>query len=124
MSRSVTEWIGKTDDSALPASLKERLLRAACDNCKHCGRPFSAKLKPEFDHITPLILGGQNRESNLQVLCNECHGAKTKLDVKLKARVARVHLKSFGIAPKKGRPMPGSRQSKFKRKMNGEVVLR
>lgn len=97
MSRAVPEWIGKTDDSTIPDRVKERVLRASEDSCVRCSRKVGGKLRPEFDHVTPLILGGQNRESNLQLLCNECHGAKTKLDVKLKSKVARVRQKSFGI---------------------------
>ena len=124
MSRAVTEWRGKTDDSAIPGLVKDRTLRAAGDCCVRCHRKVGGKLRPEFDHATPLILGGQNRESNLQLLCNECHGAKTKLDVKLKAKVARTRLKTLGITRKTGRPMPGSKASGLKRKMNGEVVRR
>ncbi len=124
MSRAVPEWIGRTDDSAVPGGVKDRILRAAGDCCVRCNRKVGGKLRPEFDHSTPLILGGQNRESNLQLLCNECHGAKTKLDVKLKAKVARTRLKTLGITRKTGRPMPGSKASGLKRKMNGEVVRR
>ena len=97
MSRSTDEWIGKHDDAAIPLRVKERVARASGDLCVKCDRKVGEKLRPEFDHVTPLILGGQNRESNIQLLCHECHGAKTKLDVKLKAKVARVRQKTFGI---------------------------
>lgn len=95
--RALPEWIGKSDDSAIPDRVKERILRAAEDCCVRCSRKVGGKIRPEFDHVTPLILGGENRETNLQLLCSECHGAKTKLDVKLKAKVARVRQKTFGI---------------------------
>jgi 5-methylcytosine-specific restriction enzyme A len=125
VSRSTDEWIGKTDDSAIPLRVKERVARAAHDLCVKCDRKVGAKLRPEFDHVTPLILGGQNRESNIQLLCHECHGAKTKLDVKLKAKVARVHTKlSLGIRANKGRPMPGSRASGLRKRMDGTVERR
>lgn len=113
--RTVPEWVGKTDDTAAPASVKDRLMRAAGDCCVRCSRKVGGRLRPEFDHITPLILGGQNREGNLQLLCSECHGAKTKLDVKLKAKVARVRKKTFGI--KKPRTITRWR------KMNGDIVI-
>lgn len=125
MSRSTDEWRGKTDDTAIPPRVKERIARAACDHCVKCDRKVGEKLRPEFDHVTPLILGGQNRESNIQLLCHECHGAKTKLDVKLKAKVARVHTKlSLGIRANKGRPMPGSRASGLRKRMDGTVERR
>ena len=125
MSRSTDEWRGKTDDTAIPPRVKERVARASGDLCVKCDRKVGEKLRPEFDHVTPLILGGQNRESNIQLLCHECHGAKTKLDVKLKAKVARVRTKlSLGIKTAKGRPMPGSRASGLRKRMDGTVERR
>lgn len=125
MSRSTDEWIGKHDDAAIPPRVKERVARSSGDLCVKCDRKVGEKLRPEFDHVTPLILGGQNRESNIQLLCHECHGAKTKLDVKLKAKVARVRTKlSLGIKTPKGRPMPGSKASGLRKRMDGTVERR
>ncbi len=125
MSRSTDEWIGKHDDAAIPLRVKERVARASGDLCVKCDRKVGEKLRPEFDHVTPLILGGQNRESNIQLLCHECHGAKTRLDVKLKAKVARVRTKlSLGIKTAKGRPMPGSKASGLRKRMDGTVERR
>lgn len=95
--RSVTEWIAKHDDAAIPGGVRERIARKADDRCQHCQRSIRPPLRAEFDHITPLILGGAHRESNLQLLCHECHGAKTKLDVKMKAKVSRIHKRELGI---------------------------
>jgi 5-methylcytosine-specific restriction protein A len=97
MSRAVAEWVAKNDDAAIPDRVKERVCRKADDHCLHCQRPIAGKLRAEMDHIVPLILGGAHREANLQLLCNECHAAKTKLDVRLKAKVARVRKKTLGI---------------------------
>lgn len=88
--RSIEPWIGKNDDCSIPPRVKERIARRANDCCRNCGRPVGGRLRAEFDHVTPLILGGAHAEDNLQLLCHECHGAKTALDVKLKAKVARV----------------------------------
>jgi hypothetical protein len=38
----------------------------------------------QVDHILAVSLGGDNHPSNLQTLCLECHGEKTKADLKLK----------------------------------------
>lgn len=120
--RAVEEWHGKTDDTAAPPRVKERIARKAEDACQHCKRPVRPPLRAEFDHVVPLILGGQNRETNLQLLCHECHGAKTKLDVKVKAKVARIRKRNLGI--KKSSRFPGAKNSKFKMKVGGGVVLR
>lgn len=95
MSRSVPEWIGKTDNTAIPDRVKLRVHENADGKCAKCDR----EARPaEYDHATPLILGGENRETNLQLLCAPCHKAKTALDVKLKAKVARVRKLHLGIS--------------------------
>lgn len=50
--------------------------------CKHCGQDLS-KVKTELDHIIPVHKGGGGSWlSNYQLLCVDCHKAKTKQDVK------------------------------------------
>jgi 5-methylcytosine-specific restriction endonuclease McrA len=122
MSRSVPEWIGKTDDSRIPDLVRDRIARKAGDCCQKCLRPIAGKLRAEFDHIVPLILGGPHRETNIQLLCNECHRAKTTLDVKLNAKVARVRKISLGI--RKPSKFACGRDSRWKKKIDGSVVLR
>lgn len=95
--REVPEWIGRTDNTPAPDRVKERIARKADDTCPKCTRKIGGKLRAEYDHIIPLILGGENREANLQLLCNECHAGKTKLDVKIKSKVARVRKHVLGI---------------------------
>lgn len=97
MPRTVAEWIGKTDDSAIPPRVRDRVCLRYNDHCIICVRKIGGKLRAELDHITPLILGGQHRESNLRLVCNECHKVKTAFDVKLKAKVARVRKRHLGL---------------------------
>lgn len=108
MSRALPEWIGKNHDSPIPDRVKERVFSKFEGICPKCTR----ELQPgawECDHAIPLILGGRHAESNLQPLCSTpCHSAKTKLDVKLKAKVARVRKRHLGI--KKQRTITGWRK--------------
>lgn len=122
MSRSVPEWIGKRDDDAIPPRVKDRVAQRSDGCCVKCIRRVTGKLRAEFDHAIPLIVGGKHAESNLQLLCHECHGAKTARDLKLKAKVARVRKRHLGI--KKPSKFACSRQSRFKKKVDGSVVLR
>lgn len=92
--RSVPEWIGRRPDTKIPERVKLRLDLKQRGICINCVLPYT---RCETDHITPLILGGENRESNLQLLCIPCHKVKTKLDVKLKAKVARIRAKRLGF---------------------------
>jgi len=109
--REVPEWIGRNDDSAIPARIKLRIYHRAKGRCAKCELHW---LNGQYDHVIPLVIGGENRESNLQFLCVPCHQAKTVLDVKLKAKVARVQKRHLGI--KKPRTI------RSWRKFNGTVV--
>jgi 5-methylcytosine-specific restriction endonuclease McrA len=73
--RSTPEWQGKTDDSAIPVRVKLRVHAKAEGCCAKCGVEATTG---QYDHAISLILGGENRESNLQFLCVPCHKAKTK----------------------------------------------
>lgn len=117
--RSVPEWIGRNDDAKIPDRVKVRIYHKAKGVCAVC---TVVSLSGQYDHIIPLILGGEHRETNLQWICIPCHKAKTALDVKLKAKVARVQKRHLGI--KKPSKFAGSRDSKWKKRIDGTVVLR
>jgi 5-methylcytosine-specific restriction protein A len=102
-----------------PAAREAAHPRKAEGRCAKCGLEANPG---QYDHAISLILGGKNAESNIQLLCVPCHKAKTRLDVKLKAKVARVRMRHAGI--RKPSRFPGSRDSKFKKRMDGTVVLR
>jgi len=82
------------------------------------------KLKPgniEYDHIQALVHGGDNDPDNWRAICAvPCHRDKTRRDAQAGAKVKRL---AFG-KPRKGQPLPGSRASRWKRKMDGTVVER
>ncbi len=125
MARLVPEWTGATDDTPPPPRVKARIVERQGGVCSGpgCERTFGPALRPEFDHIVPLVLGGANRESNLQALCEFCHAAKTNVDVAIKSKVARVKKKHLGLETKRSR-FPASRQGKWKQKIGGGVVRR
>lgn len=122
--RSVPEWIGKTDDSPIPPRVKLRIFEKALGRCNACGSRIYGGTVPAYDHIIALVNGGQNRESNLQLLCGPCHGAKTGVDIAEKALVYRKKAKHLGIKLKKSRPIPGSRASGLKKGFDGIVKRR
>lgn len=45
--------------------------------CPKCGERLGALKDVEFDHSTPLAIGGADDESNLVALHVECHAVKT-----------------------------------------------
>jgi 5-methylcytosine-specific restriction enzyme A len=124
MTRSVEEWRGKTDDTQIPPRVKIRIFEKHNRCCGCCSRTIVGKLLPRYDHIIALVNGGQNRESNIQLLCSECHDCKTAIDVKEKSVVYRKKAKHIGIKLRRGRPIPGSKNSEWKKTFNHGWVKR
>lgn len=101
MSRTVSEWIGKTDDSKAPPKVRDRLFQVHGKTCNICKIAIKDVEGFDLDHVAALINGGENRESNLAPVHRHCHVGKTAIDVKIKAKVAKVRQKHNGsIRPK------------------------
>ncbi len=124
MSRAVEEWIGKTDDTAIPPRVRLRVFERANGICHLSGRRIAAGEPWDCDHIVALVNGGEHRETNLAPALRDKHREKTASDVREKSIVRRKRMKTLGIAHKKGRPMPGSKASGLRKRMNGEVERR
>ena len=56
---------------------KQAALTRSKGACERCGDTAGRR---EVDHIVPLRDGGANTRANLQVLCQACHKAKTRVD--------------------------------------------
>lgn len=115
--RTVDEWVGRTDDSMPTDACKRRILDRQSWKCAITGVEFRDGVKAEYDHITPLWLGGENREGNLQAITKAAHTAKTKAEATVRAKVHRNQLKRVG-----GKKKAGGFSQRFKRKMNGDVI--
>ena len=102
MSRSTPEWVGKSDDTAIPTRVKIRVFDACAGKCAECKRKLGvAGESVEYDHRIALVNGGENRELNLQALCRNCHKGKTRQDVATKSTDRRVKSKRLGISKPK-----------------------
>jgi len=114
MTRAVPEWIGKTPNSPVPPRVKLRVFQKFDGICPKCTRRLQPK-HWDTDHKIALINGGENRESNLQPLCDTpCHSQKTKQDIAQKSETYRKQSKSAGVKRMK-RTIPG-------RKFNGDAI--
>ena len=103
MSRTVEEWIGKTDDSVPPPRVRLRVFEAHGGRCYLSGRKIMAGDAWDLDHKVALCNQGQNRETNLAPVLRDKHREKTKLDVAEKARIDRIRQKHLGIFPRSKR---------------------
>lgn len=97
MSRAVAEWIGKTDDTAIPPRVRMRVFTSKVGKCHRCSRKIGAGEAWTCEHLIAIINGGANRESNLDVTCCFCLPVKNAEDVAEKSRVYRKAAKNVGI---------------------------
>lgn len=118
MARAVEEWVGKSDDEPVPPRVRLRVFERFGGICRECTNKIRSR-RWICDHRHALINGGENRESNLGPIHEDCDKTKTAADVAEKKVNARVRSKHLGIKKRKGRPMPGSRDSGVKMKIGG-----
>jgi 5-methylcytosine-specific restriction protein A len=123
MPRKLPDWIGRTDNSMPPASVFDRLYDKQGGKDAITGLPFTSKDKIVRDHIVPLADGGKNCESNLQLITEQTHKAKTGPEATARAKTRRVHERDRGYQRKQS-SFVTNRDSKFKKRMDGTVVLR
>ncbi len=121
--RSTEEWIGASPDTPVPQRVRLRVFARDNGHCRICTRKIASGDRWVTDHAQAIINGGENREKNLQTICDWCdRKVKTPADVAEKAKTARIRAKHLGIKPKSR--FACSKDSKFRKKLNGEVVLR
>lgn len=97
MSRTVPEWIGKTDDTPIPPRVKLRVFERHGGRCYLSGRLIRAGEAWDCDHIIALVNGGENRESNLAPALHGAHQVKTCADLVEKVKTYRKRSKHLGI---------------------------
>lgn len=105
MPRSVKAWVGLTDDAMPPPACKRRILARQGDKCAISGKPFTAKEKPQFDHIVPLWLDGKNCEENLQAIHADPHKRKTAAEAAVRAKSNATKDKHLGLKDAPARPL-------------------
>jgi 5-methylcytosine-specific restriction protein A len=123
VTRSVPEWIGKSDDSPVPPRVRVRVFERYHGRCQcGCNRLIRTGERWDCEDTIAIINGGERRESNLKPWLTEHHKGKTAKDVAEKATVYRKKAKHLGI--RKPSRFACSRDSRFKKKISGEVVAR
>ena len=88
--------------------------------CQGCG----ARLYPgkyQFHHGKECTFGGEASLENAVVLCVACHAAITRKRAAVIAKSNRVRERHLGIKRASSRPLPGSKASGIRKRMNGQV---
>lgn len=111
----------------LPAAVRRKVLARGV--CSQCNTDMHNSQSPPFeiDHIVPLALGGTDDLSNLRLLCQPCHKAKTKHDLRMIRKADRGRRNDERRAQQaRNRPRRPAFQwmRRWKRKVDGTVVRR
>jgi 5-methylcytosine-specific restriction endonuclease McrA len=89
---------------------------------QRCNAPLAYGV--EFDHVILEANSHDNSLENCAATCKRCNQWKAaNHDTPLAAKTVRQRDK-LGLGIRKRSTMPGSRDSRWKKRMNGEVVLR
>ena len=88
--RSDERRIRPTERKTWPKGLKQQLMMRQGNTCVYCGyRRMASSL--DIDHIIPVVRGGSNDSSNLQVICRPCNQRKgPQTDEEFRTRYARL----------------------------------
>lgn len=112
-----------------PQSVRKLAFKRCCGKdgiprCENCGNVLRSG-NIEYEHLDPDGLGGEPILENCGVWCAvTCSSKKTHtLDNPRMAKADRVLKKTYGLKPK-GRPMPGSKASGLRKRMDGTVERR
>lgn len=91
------EWIGKTPEAMPGQTVLLRLYAKQNGICAcGCGQVMNLNRdKVDCDHRIALIDGGENRESNLQLLLHPCHKRKTSAEASARSEERRHKAKAF-----------------------------
>jgi len=118
----MVEDVGTTARGHLSTRRKLAIWEREKGVCMMCG----CRLLPGkfiYEHVRALELGGEDTDENIRLTCLPCAGEKTRDDHRRGAKAKRAKAKHLGLKKSKN-PLPGSKGSKWKRKMNGEIVPR
>lgn len=105
-----------------PQSVKRDAAFRAGGKCECCGLKIIGR--PEYDHVLPDGLTGDPTLENCQVLCSKCHTIKTKQDKARMAKADSIRRGNEGRKRRKGRPLPGNKDSDWKHTLSGEWIRR
>lgn len=109
--RSGERTIKPTDRVTFPRELKERLHEKQQRRCMYCGVQGGTS-KFQIDHMDPVVRGGSNEESNLQLLCGSCNLRKgIQTDQEFRKRYRRLLPATRARTPKP--PQRRIQQSEF-----------
>lgn len=109
----------------LTTKMRLQVFERAGGLCDICGGKIHAGDRWENSHRIPLEAGGPDDETNWFPAHYKCHRDQTaKIDIPLVAKLKRISASHKGAKAPSRNPLPGSKASGWRRKMDGTVVRR
>ena len=96
--RSVAEWVGSSLDAKVPARVRQRVFERFKGTCYLSGIIIAGKAW-QIEHVKPLHMGGEHRETNLAPALVDQHAIKTAAEAKVKAKADRAARAASGAKP-------------------------
>jgi 5-methylcytosine-specific restriction protein A len=107
-----------TDRRSLSPTKRVALFEQHRGVCHICEQRIQVGQPWDVEHVIPLALNGADDASNMRPAHKACHGEKTKADAASWSKAKRVRAKHIGAK------RPSGFQSKYRKRMDGTVVLR
>ena len=98
-----------------------RIFVAADGICCVCGCRIRDGEDWEIEHPDELADGGSDDDADLRPVHLRCHRPKTAKARAVRAKRNRIITAGYVGKPRKSRPLPGTRASGLRRRMNGNV---
>jgi 5-methylcytosine-specific restriction enzyme A len=93
--------------------------------CHLCGVKIQSGEEWDISHAIPLAIGGADDETNWLPAHRKCHRLHTStVDAPRIAKTKRQHAAHIGAKSPSRNPLPGGRNSRWKRKLDGTIVER
>jgi len=93
--------------------------------CECCGKVIRLGNGPEYHHRLEAYFDGSAELENCQVVCiRPCHQTLTADAQPAFKKARRIQKKVANAKPKQSRPMPGTKRSGLRKRMDGTVERR
>ncbi len=117
--------VATTKRRSMNTTRRLRIFEAHAGRCCLCGLKIDGVREPwTIEHIRALGLGGADDDSNCAPAHEACRRQKDKADVAAISKAKRRKAKHLGIRAASRHPMPGSKASGLKKRMDGTVERR
>jgi len=117
--------VGTTRRNKLSPTARARLFEQHGGRCVLCTRKIISGEPWVDEHLRALGLGGGNEPANRAPVHVACARIKTQAhDMPAIVKAKRTKRASLGLKESRWPPLPGSRRSKWKRKMDGSIERR